>query len=66
MRSFCYFCFFFFCKKNSLFAVSLYKGVLEFLLTPTQETCLAWLIVLNNLLEDFGCSIATNFMPTTF
>ena len=41
------------------FVVSLYKKLLE----PTFSTCF---IALDNLCEDFGCSIITDFISTMF
>ena len=70
MRSFYYFTFFivfFSSTKFSVFAVSLCKGLLDFLAAPlTLETFLTCLIILDNLQEVLGCSIVTDFMSIIF
>ena len=63
----CYFCIFyniFLIKKKYLFfVVSLYNGLVEYLqVSLTLETNLMYLVILENLLEVFGCSLVTDFM----
>ena len=69
MKIFCYFCISYslcFIKK-SVFAVSLYKALVEFLSAPPiWENFLAGLVVFDNLQEVFGYSIVTNFMSIMF
>ena len=54
---------FFSLKECSGSVVSLYKGLVELLPAPiTSKNLLAWLTVLDNLYEVFGCSIVTDFI----
>ena len=54
---------FFSLKKCSDPVVSLYKGLVELLPEPvTSKNLLAWLTILDNLYEVFGCSIVTDFI----
>ena len=62
-----YFYIFFIQNFLPLFFVSLYKGLLEFLPAPlTWGTFSVCLIALDNLWEEFGCSIIVDFMSAMF
>ena len=64
MKPFFYFCIFYslFSSKNLVFAVSLYKELVEFLPPPlTSEISFAYLIVLDNSQEFFGYFYSNRF-----
>ena len=66
MTSFHYLCIFYclcFIKKNSVFVISLYKGLPEFVpALPTWDSLLAYLIDLSNSREILGSPIVIDFM----